>query len=178
MNGLGYLTFTVDSFGPRGFRKCNRKLFRIRDVDCGERDSYLTRDAYGALDFLASVPIVDKRRIAVLRFSFGAITVNYLAGRQLREPGTNAFRAAIGFYGHCFRLTTSDFMTPLLLLIGSEDKWLQDDPRVLKGSHHGFDNSRFKSSRTDIAGNIMQYDAAETRWAWALVKGFLERNLR
>lgn len=194
LNGLGYLTFSVDSFGPRGFRKCNRELFGIRDTDRGQRDRYLARDAYGALDFLANVPIVDKARVAVMGFSFGAITVNYLAGRNLREPGARAFRAAIGFYGHCYRLATPDNMMPLLLLIGSEDKWLRDDPRgpgcerfagtdnvelhALKGAHHGFDNSRFKTPRTDIAGNTMQYSAEATQRARAFVKDFLARHLR
>jgi dienelactone hydrolase len=194
LNELGYLTFTIDSFGPRGFRKCNRELFGIRNTDRGQRDRYLARDAYGALDFLATVPIVDKRRVAVMGFSFGAITVNYLAGRQLRDPGARDFRAAIGFYGHCYRLAAPANMTPLLLLIGSEDKWLRDDPRgpgcelfagsgkvelrVFKGAHHGFDNPRFKSLRTDIGGNTMQYSAEATQQARAFVKDFLARLLR
>ncbi len=194
LNGLGYLTFTVDSFGPRGFRKCNRKLFGIRDTDRGQRDRYLARDAYGALDFLATVPIVDKTRVAVMGFSFGAITVNMIAGRKLRAIGAPDFRAAIGYYGHCYRLTSPTDRIPLLLLIGSEDKWLRDDPRgpgcgqftntgkvelhVLKGAHHGFDNPRFKSPRTDIAGNTMQYSAEATRRARTLVKDFLARHLR
>ncbi len=191
---LDQLTFTIGSFGPRGFRKCNRKLFRIRDTVRGQRDRYLARDAYGALDFLSAVSIVDKHRIAVMGFSFGAITVNIIAGRRLRAIGAPDFRAAIRFYGHCHRLAAPTDRIPLLLLIGSEDKWLRDDPRgpgcgqftntgkvelhVLKGAHHGFDNPRFKSPRTDIAGNTMQYSAEATRRARTLVKDFLARHLR
>jgi len=194
LNKLGYLTFTVDSFGPRGFRKCNRKLFGIRDTDRGQRDRYLARDAYGALDFLATVPIVDKARIAVMGFSFGAITVNMIASRMLRASGAPEFRAAIGFYGHCHRFAAPDDGIPLLLLIGSEDPWFRDDSRgpgcerfagtgkvelrVLEGAHHGFDNPRFKAPRTDLAGNTMQYNAEATQRARAFMKDFLARQLR
>src|SRR5882724_4234889 len=58
----GYVTLTVDSFGPRGLKNtCSSGA----PVD-------LVRDAYRALNFLVRQPFVDPARVAVLGFSQGA----------------------------------------------------------------------------------------------------------
>lgn len=194
LNKLGYVTFGVDSFGPRYYAKCNRQLFNIKGKDRNKRDRYFARDAYGALDYLAKQPYVDKNRVAVMGFSFGAITANYLAGRQLREPGKLNFSAAIGMYGHCFRLKADGEMIPLALIHGDQEQWLNDSKKsgpgckrfkgknkvelhILPNAHHAFDNPRFDEEHTDKAGNIMLYSEKATNSARAIVKAFLAKYL-
>ena len=194
LNKLGYVTLAVDSFGPRDFERCNRRLFGIKGKNRANRDRYFARDAYGALDFLAKQPFVDKNRVAVMGFSFGAFATNYLAGRQLREPGKLNFSAALGLYGHCFRLKADDKMIPLALIHGDQEKWLNDDEKrgpgckrfkgkgkvelhILPNAHHAFDNPNFDEERTDVAGNTMLYSEKATNSARAIVKAFLAKHL-
>ncbi len=194
LNDLGIVSLAVDSFGPRGFRKCNRRLFNIRGKDREKRDLFFARDAYGALDFLSTQPYVDKDRIAVMGFSFGAFATNYLAGRRLRGADHPKFRAAIGFYGHCFRLNADDEGMPHLVVIGSEEKWLDDDPKrgpgckrflgkgkvelhILADTHHAFDNPRYQEMRESL-GLKMLYSAKATERSKELVKEFLSRHMQ
>ena len=194
LNKIGYVTFAVDSFGPRDFERCNRRLFGIKGKNRADRDRYFARDAYGALDFLAKQPYVNKNRVAVMGFSFGAFTTNYLAGRQLREPGKLNFAAAIGMYGHCFRLKADGKMVPLALIHGDQEKWLNDDEsrgpgcqrfmgkgkvelHILPNAHHAFDNPQFEDEREDVAGNTMLYSEKATNSAQAIVKAFLAKHL-
>ena len=194
LNSLGYVTLAVDSFGPRDFERCNRRLFNIKGKNRENRDRYFSRDAYGALDYLATLSYVDKNRVAVMGFSFGAIAANYLAGTQLRSPDKLNFRAGVGLYGHCFRLKADDNMIPLALIHGDQEKWLNDDERrgpgckrfkgkskvelyILPNAHHAFDNPRFDEPQEDKAGNTMLYSENATKRAQAIVKAFLAKHL-
>src|SRR6202171_333494 len=56
----GYVTLTVDSFGPRGLKSCGENA-----------PSDLALDAFRALDFLVREPAVDPARVAVLGFAQG-----------------------------------------------------------------------------------------------------------
>ena len=194
LNSLGYVTLAVDSFGPRGFERCNRRLFNIKGKNRENRDRYFARDAYGALDYLATLSYVDKNRVAVMGFSFGAFAGNYLAGRQLRSPDKLNFRAAVGLYGHCSRLKADDKMIPLALIHGDQEKWLNDDERrgpgckqfkekskvelhILPNTHHAFDNPRHDEIKWDLAGNTMLYSDKATKRAHAIIKAFLAEHL-
>ena len=127
-------------------------------------------------------------------FSFGAITTNYLAGRQLREPGRLNFAAAIGMYGYCRRLKVDGKMMPLALIHGDQEQWLNDDPKkgpgckrfrdkgkvelhILPNTHHAFDNPKNAYLREDRVGNTMIYSEKATETAKGLVKAFLARHL-
>ena len=71
----GYVALTVDSFGSRGLTPCPNRLIRP-GVD------YVTElapDAFGALDYLASLPGVDKNRIAEIGFSLGGYVLKSVA---------------------------------------------------------------------------------------------------
>ena len=61
LTGLGYVTLSVDSFGPRGLKRCPNWVSKDKYV--------LIKDAYGGLEYLASLPFVDKERIGVMGFS-------------------------------------------------------------------------------------------------------------
>jgi hypothetical protein len=53
LSSIGYASIAVDSFGPRDARSCSREIRNIKGKDRVARDRYFSRDAYGALDFLA-----------------------------------------------------------------------------------------------------------------------------
>ncbi len=109
----GYVTLTVDSFGPRGLSNtCSSGAV----VD-------LAFDAYRALGYLVQQRFVDSERVAVLGFSQGAWQALTSVERGIVEQASpNKFRAAIGFYPHCLGFK-GNMTVPTLILIGELDDW-------------------------------------------------------
>jgi dienelactone hydrolase len=109
----GYVTLTVDSFGPRGIRNtCNSGA----PVD-------LAFDATRALDFLVRQPFVDSARIAVLGFSQGGwLALASVERGAIEKTSQNKFRAAIAFYPRCLG-SKGNMTVPTLILIGERDDW-------------------------------------------------------
>jgi dienelactone hydrolase len=109
----GYVTLTVDSFGPRGIKHtCNSGA----PVD-------LAFDAYRALDFLVRQPFVDPQRVAVLGFSQGGwLALASVEHGAIERTSHNKFRAAIAFYPRCLG-SKGDMTVPTLILIGERDDW-------------------------------------------------------
>ena len=109
----GYVTPTVDSFGPRGI---DNTCTSGAPVD-------LAFDAYRALNFLVQQPSVDPARVAVLGFSQGGwLALTSVEHGIVEQISPNKFRAAIAFYPPC--LGFKDNMTvTTLILIGELDDW-------------------------------------------------------
>jgi hypothetical protein len=153
---LGYATVTVDSLGPRGLRRCTIEL--VRDSPA------LTRDAYGALAYLASLAFV-------------------------RLPSGLTFKAAVSLYGACFALRPSPGMIPLTIIVGNKDKEMivsscsavPNHPsirvHVLPDTYHAFDRPEITTLRYDFAGSPMLYSAAATRAAQEITKEFFAQHL-
>lgn len=123
----GYVAFLVDYMGPRG----------IDTLCSGPRKGMNffrgTKDAFQAGMHLQKLDFVDKSRIGVAGYSWGAMLALFASSRtfaQALAPGP-VFRAAVAFYPGCFRLTPPaaepyetvqpDIATPLLALLGEAD---------------------------------------------------------
>jgi dienelactone hydrolase len=109
----GYVTLTVDSFGPRGIKNtCNSGA----PVDLGF-------DATRALNFLVRQPFVDAARIAVLGFSQGGwLALASVEHGAIEQNSQNKFRAAVAFYPKCLG-SKGNMTVPTLILIGERDDW-------------------------------------------------------
>ena len=189
LTSLGYVVLSIDSYTPRGYAQCTER---------GTFKNDQTKDAFGALDYLAGLPFVDSQRIAVMGFSAGAFAINDLViSRSRQRKGMRNFTAAISLYGRCDvplqAYTERDI--PLMQVIGERDvfhdictgDWMSDRPiqvHVLKGAHHAFDHRQITSKRLapkfwfpDAQDNPMLYDAASTRQAQELVRAFLTEHL-
>ena len=178
---LGYVVLTVDSYGSRGVQRCTREnLF--------ETQSNMIKDAYGALDALAELPIVDGKRVAVIGFSEGASVINkrIIAWKLDRKEGLQ-FKAAISFYGRCTgMLLYGKDDIPSLQIIPELDvhaatciqigKTTDVEYLLLKGARHSFDDPR-TSGRYDSWGNLMEYSPAATAKAEEATKNFLAKHL-
>ncbi|MFQ5899911.1 MAG: dienelactone hydrolase family protein [Candidatus Methylomirabilia bacterium] len=127
----GYLSLIVDSFSPRGFKEvCT---FGGPDIERTARFD----DAFGALQYLQSLPFVDPRRIAAIGWSHGGVyaiaAINGPSLARARARGVMmpaiGFTASVALYpGGCFSLVDELVVAPLLLLIGGADDWTPQGP--------------------------------------------------
>jgi dienelactone hydrolase len=180
---IGYVALSVDTFGSRGYQRCPNPYW-------GARDTFV-KDAYGALEFLAAQPFVDKDRIAVMGFSLGTNHINAgLIRSRVRSAGKLDFKAAIGLYGHCDQIGPYPKGSIPLMQIGAEHdpahapgcaavgKAQPDiEVHILPGAYHAFD-SREASGRKGAIGERMEYNADATRKARELVRAFLAKHLQ
>ena len=113
----GYVTLTVDSFGPRGLKNT---------CDSGAPVD-LAFDAYRALNFLVRQPFVDPARVAALGFSQGGwLALTSVERGIVEQTSPNKFRAAIAFYPPCLAFK-GDMTVPTLILVGELDDWTPAD---------------------------------------------------
>lgn len=144
----GYAVLFPDSFTARGLREIC--------TGGGERSVFpkdRAEDALAAGEWLAAQPFIDRRRLALMGWSHGAMAVLWAVrpGSMGRPP---LFRTAIAFYPGCRQIDRLEDWRPsipLTLLIGSADDWTRPAPcRSLakrtgfrfieyEGAYHGFD---------------------------------------
>jgi dienelactone hydrolase len=92
----GYVALAVDSFGSRGLGPCPNGLHTGSRLPAVDTWREMTRDAYGALDYLAQLPFVHRDRVAVVGFALGDEAVDYFLLQHPRRPLD--FAAAVTVY--------------------------------------------------------------------------------
>lgn len=123
----GYVALLIDSLGPRG----------VDTVCMGPRGGVNfmrgVRDALQAADHLRKLDYVDRQRIALAGFSWGAMVGVLASGRQWATAlgSGGRFAAVVSFYPGCFtirppggtpyEIVNDDIDRPLLVLMGGED---------------------------------------------------------
>ena len=191
ISSWGYVTLTVDSFGPRG----------LKDTCGSGAPVALAFDAHRALNFLTQQPSVDPARVAAVGFSQGGwLALSSVERGPIERTATNKFRAAIAFYPHC--LGFKDNMTvPTLVLIGERDDWTlagecrnmaegRDDYGISRhsgdgvpiklivypGAYHGFDAPGLKTP-VQFIGHHLEYNQAATDRSIEAVHEFLDATI-
>jgi dienelactone hydrolase len=170
----GYVTLTVDSFGPRG----------LQNTCTSGAPTALAFDAYRALDFLVQKPFVDPTRVAALGFSQGGwLTLTSVERGIVEKVARNKFRAAVAFYPPCLDFK-DDMTVPTLILIGELDDWTpaaecrnmaegRDDYGISRhkgdglpiqlivypGAYHSFDSPSLHEG-VDYFGHHLQFNPA------------------
>ena len=114
----GYVSLMVDSFGPRG----------ESDICGGDRvflipPNVRAQDAYDAKSYLAEIPFVNKKQIALMGWSHGGWTTLFALDETtpIQNRG-DPFRCAIAFYPYC-SIYLRNLNSPLSILIGELDSW-------------------------------------------------------
>jgi dienelactone hydrolase len=180
----GYLALAVDSFGSRG---------RDDSLPAGADIFNMTKDAYGARDYLKTLAYADKKAIGVMGFSLGAIAA--LEASSFAEAG---FRAGVALYPKCHQWEPGESV-PVLLLLAGEDNWefraVKDclagaeisrklgriiELKVYSGVHHGFDQERFSDGfeSSKGVGGFLEYSPEATTDAWKRIRIFFNKHLR
>lgn len=109
----GYVTLTIDNFGPRGLKNT---CASVAPLDLGF-------DAYRGLNYLVRQQFVDPKRVALVGFSQGGwLTLWSVERGAVEQMSGNKFRAVAAFYPPC--KGSKGIMTiPTLILIGESDDW-------------------------------------------------------
>lgn len=112
ISSWGYVTLTIDGFGPRGIKHCGHGISEYPD---------LALDAYRGLNFLISKSFVDLKRVAVAGFAWGAMqTLSAVEHGAIERSSEHKFRAAAAFYPLCGTFK-GNMTVPTLILIGERD---------------------------------------------------------
>lgn len=184
-----YVTLAVDSLGPRGESDICESPYRVPG---NER----AKDAHAAKSYLAGLPFVDSKRIAVMGMSHGGWTTLF----TVRNPWyaemnqrSDPFRAAVAFYPYCpDKLARCD--APLLILIGELDDmhtaelcqnmkkaWMAGDTqhevilKVYPGAYHYFD---YEGMNKTVLSHRLLYHKVAAADAIIQVKNFLAKHMQ
>jgi dienelactone hydrolase len=186
----GYVTLSVDSFGPRGIRTA-----------CGSAPVDLAFDAYRALAYLARQPSVDASRVAVVGFSLGGwLALTSVERGAVERASAGKFRAAVAFYPPCLGFK-DDMTVPVLVLIGERDDWTlagecrnmvegRDDYGISRrkgdgvpmrlivypDAWHAFDAPQLQTP-VQFLGHRLQFNASATEQASEAMRAFLDETL-
>ena len=190
LSGIGYVVMFVDTNASRGLANCGLK--NSEDEQLGEEQA---ADAWGALEFLATLPYVDADRAAVMGFSQGAATIIKFMVRTGRRKlligeGGREFRAAIPLYYSCLGLANvtnrRQLAVPVLLINGEKEAITPECKKqvgnpifgfhLMPGAYHAFDEP-VSNGRLDAFGTYMEYSPRATNAARVLVVDFLTTQL-
>lgn len=151
----GYAVLLPDSFTSRGSGSICEIAARDRTINVETR----REDVISAIAWLKSRSDVDGKRIALLGWSHGAMTVLSALNTQ-REPHAQGIAGAAVFYPGCSELLRRGYglQVPLLMQLGALDDWTAPAPceklvaqltaqpgsdvtlRIYPDSYHGFDS--------------------------------------
>jgi dienelactone hydrolase len=172
----GYVALFVDDFATRGLKET-----------CAADFTQALADADGALVYLASLPYVDRLRVAAVGFSQGGDTALKIAA-----GGAAGFRAAATFYAPCANLAGATLDIPTLILVGAKDEVTpaadcvelakRQHPGMAKlvvypGAAHAFDLPEFGGGK-QVMGMSLAYDRNAAQRAWAELRSFLAARLK
>jgi dienelactone hydrolase len=168
----GFVVLVLDSLGPRGLSTlCDISPFNDKSGVSVYRG---VKDAFDAKAYLEKLAIVDRSRIALVGFSWGAMAGILAATDSASEAFGTPFRAVASFYPGCARpLFQPDIARPLLVLMGELDNevnlpscvgWLEQarlsgtkiESRTYPGATHSWDTDRHIRKTTN-RGVFVQY---------------------
>jgi dienelactone hydrolase len=187
----GYVTLSVDSFGPRG----------LSNTCSGGAPVDLAFDAYRALNYLVQEPFVDPARVAVLGFSQGGwLTLTSVEHGAVEQTAQNKFHAAAAFYPRCLGFK-GNMTVPTLILIGEADDWAPADECrnmvdgrddwgisrqkgegipirlvVYPDAYHAFDVDRLQTS-VEYFGHHLEFNRSATDQSIGTLREFLDTTV-
>jgi dienelactone hydrolase len=118
---MGVAALVVDTFGSRTDMATDYvdRMLKITET-------MMVADAYAALDFLATRPGIDIRRVALMGFAYGGLSTVLAGYEQVAArfaPDGKRFAAHVGLYGPCLATFENNRATgaPVFMLSGEFD---------------------------------------------------------
>lgn len=196
----GYVALLVNSFFTRhAMGVCAKLLEWSNREEVGGR----VFDAYGALEYLSTLPYVDKSRIAVMGWAYAA-SLSVVSESGAHSLFTQKFKAAVALNPSCRYTASGRFIAPVLVLAAGRDDWTLAEPcrhmaragkhgaapiqlKVYPDAYHGFDDPEisedaylddaYNPNKNPARGATLRYNRAAHADAVKQVQAFLERYL-
>lgn len=186
LTGWGYVTLQVDSFEPRGISS----ICTLGGKESAEMLARRVVDAYDAQHYLAGLPFVDRRRIAVMGWSNGAATTLNALYPKRDDP----FTAAVAMYPSC-KKSLNSLNAPLLILIGEKDDWTPAELcvnmmpsgessfevalQLYPGAYHAYDTpGKPRQTMGSRGSHHLEYNEAAEKGSIVRVREFLGKYLK
>lgn len=190
----------VDSHTPRGLQM-NCGVWRV------SVDDFAT-DAAAAFAHLRRLTTVKGDRLAIMGFSFGAMTGLRVGSAEVQKRlGIEGLRAIVAYYPQCETRSSDtrlirnadnimrDHVTPTIAFFGAADDETPPvqctsrmdplkaqgrpiDYKVYPDTTHSFDGAMWGLQGKRIGGYLYRYNPEATEDSWALARTFLDRELR
>lgn len=194
LNGEGWHVLVVDSLTPRG----ERELCTQRNGERAITQTNRRLDAQAALQWLASRPEVDAKRLGLLGWSNGGSTVLAATNRKHRAVAAAAVQPsfAVAFYPGCESELRRGYepVAPLLILVGEADDWTPAAPchrlaagasqieiEGYAGAYHGFDSDAPLRLRREVPNGVNPGQGVHVggdAQAWAASRARLQKFLK
>ena len=182
----GYVTFRVDSFGPRGESSICVKILVVPPWTRAQ-------DAHDAKSYLAGLPFVDRNKIAVMGSGLGGWATLYAVNKgTLIQERAGPFRAAVALYPYC-HVPEFDPDALAIILIGELSGTFPAEKcstlinrgeiarnvtlKIYPGAYFAFDLEGGEKIGS-VGGRTLKYDPEAAADAIARVKDFLAKHLK
>jgi dienelactone hydrolase len=196
----GFAALVIDSHTPRGLQ-VNCDVWKVSVED------FLV-DAAAAFAYLRKQTIVNGNALALMGFSFGAMTGLRVASADVQKRlGIEGLRAVVAYYPQCETASSDprlirnadnlkrDHVTPTIAFFGAIDdetppkqctsrmdnlkaQGAPIDYKVYPDTTHSFDNFGWGTEGKKIGRYFYRYNPAATDDSWALARIFLDRELK
>lgn len=114
---LGFATFQIDSFRPRGVSSTVGNQGAVTSYS-------MTRDVFAASEMLAGLPNVDPKRIGIMGSSKGGVVALLSSKRSWQQRWNASLAFHIALYPFCQTYETYDIEAPVLVMSGKKDEWV------------------------------------------------------
>jgi dienelactone hydrolase len=185
LTSWGYVTFRVDSHGPRGDPSVCIKLLAVPPWTRAQ-------DAHDAKAYLANFPFVDTNRIAVMGSGTGAWAALYAVNKSTAiEDRGEPFQAAVALYPLC-SVENFEPEAEIMVLIGEVSEFFPAEKcsemmknkevapymtlKIYPGAKFGFDMEMADKIKT-MGDKTVKYDPAASADAIVRIKEFLSKHL-
>ena len=197
----GFVVLLMDSFTTRNINSTCEGL--------GEQENFLihggrVQDVFAAHDYLSEQDYVENFRIGLLGWDYHSV-LGAVAKHGMQQKFDAKFMGVVAIYPSCNATSGTDFVAPILVLIGEQDDWTparecrimeryaragQESVqlRYFKNAKHGFDDPSIKQEeyypdfrnyfKNPARGVTMQYNQQAHLESIKVIRQFLDFNIK
>ena len=201
VSSWGYLVLFLDSFSTRNIDSTCQGL--------GEQENFLihggrVQDVFAANDFLSQRNDVENFRIGLMGWDYHSV-LGAVAKHGMQQKFDANFMGVVAIYPSCNATSGTDFISPILVLIGEDDDWTPAQEcrimesyaraglesvqlRYFENAQHGFDDPSMPDEmyfpdfrnyfKSPARGVTMQYDKQAHLASIKVVRQFLDFNVK
>jgi dienelactone hydrolase len=187
----GYVVLVIDSFANHPVK------YGCGSSRATSRADWRALDAVGGLRYLAGLPFVDAKRVALLGYSQGATAaldlIQTRSAPWLAQDSELTFAAVVAFYPDC-RAQFDAVTVPTLILVGERDDWNPPnrcaqmkerhagrgaplDLVVYPDATHAFDWIDLREPRR-VEGYLMQYNETAANDSLIRHRAFVDKRTK